>query len=66
MATVRIILILLAAVTALPVHSYARTIVHAKSLIDGINDQPLEQVSIVVEDGRFRWRVLNLLFRVML
>lgn len=53
MATVRIILILLAVVTALPVHSYARTIVHAKSLIDGINDNPLEQVSIVVEDGRF-------------
>ena len=53
MATVRIILILLAVVTALPVHSFARTIVHAKSLIDGINDNPLEQVSIVVEDGRF-------------
>jgi predicted amidohydrolase YtcJ len=53
MATVRIILILLATVTALPVHSYARTIIHAKSLIDGINDKPREQVSIVIEEGRF-------------
>jgi imidazolonepropionase-like amidohydrolase len=53
MATVRIILILLATVTALPIHSYARTIIHAKSLIDGINDKPREQVSIVIEEGRF-------------
>jgi len=53
MATARVILLLLALVIAFPCGSYARTIIHAKSLIDGINDKPIEQVSIVVEDGRF-------------
>ena len=53
MATVRMILVLLAFLSALPVPSLARTIVHANKLIDGISNKPMEKVSIVIEDGRF-------------
>jgi imidazolonepropionase-like amidohydrolase len=51
MVIVRIIPVLLALLAALPVHAPARTIIHAKSLIDGVGNKPLQEVSIVVEDG---------------
>jgi imidazolonepropionase-like amidohydrolase len=31
-----------------------RTIVHAGALIDGVSDQPRQQVSIVIENGKFK------------
>jgi imidazolonepropionase-like amidohydrolase len=52
MATARIIPAVLVCMALLPPQLSARTIIHAKSLIDGVSDKPVENVSIIVEDDK--------------
>jgi imidazolonepropionase-like amidohydrolase len=52
MATARIIPAVLVCLALLPSQLSARTIIHAKSLIDGVSDKPMEKVSIIVEDDK--------------
>jgi imidazolonepropionase-like amidohydrolase len=51
MAIARIVPVLLVLLAVVPVDAPADTIIHAKSLIDGAGDKPLQEVSIVVADG---------------
>ena len=52
MVNARALTVILALLTVIPTHSTAKTIVHAGTLIDGINDRARSEVSIVIEDGR--------------
>jgi len=52
MAYLRVISIVLAVIVALGGPALAKTIVHAGALIDGLNDKPRQQVTIVVEGDR--------------
>jgi len=52
MAFARRVLICIALLTIVHTPVLARTIIHAKSLIDGVSDKPSQNVSIVVEDGK--------------
>jgi imidazolonepropionase-like amidohydrolase len=52
MVNARALIVILALLTVIPTHSTAKTIIHAGTLIDGINDRARSGVSIVIEDGR--------------
>ena len=52
MVNARALIVILALLTVIPTHSTAKTIIHAGTLIDGINDRARSEVSIVIEDGR--------------
>lgn len=54
MFTARVIYCLLVVLAAMSLEAGARTIIHAGLLIDGVNDRPANQVSIVVNDDRIQ------------